>query len=647
MKALHLSLLILLLTLSFSLASQLAIKNPTGTEYCWGTLFVSASFIDDYGSPISDADVYLSWKNSTVKMTYNSATEEYETNIEIIKMGDYTLNVHTQYGGENFSDSKQIYINSSRIDLEIIKPSGSYGPGTIPVKLKVLVGGEEREDVSAAITVGNISKTIEYPYSSSVDLGAGEYELVAEVSADNSYANASTSFNVSEDVLKASIVNPKNQTYSGTIPIDVDVWSNGVFVHHLNVTGLIYSNGELVRAISIPESQEHYSAEIGLDPGYYKLVVEANNGGNIVRDTVFFGVEGIIQTNNTTTVIPKEKEMSISIVWTDLKRRYYAKGAEGIIAVLLKDPFTGLEIKNANVTCCVSLEKKKECFNLEGDGLYKHKYMFGEEGWYEISVNASALGYETTSLKFPPILVGKPELKPPAGYEEIKDYIFTIMSPEKGITYPEGKGLPLRIQLLTKDGMPVDNANVTAEINGWEFPMDYDINGEYTAETEALDSGEYDLTFTVSHNETTFKRTMKVYVSANKLNVEIVFPTNASNITSDEITIQAMITDQSGDIVPDADVKAILTSPESGAHSIKLTRNLKTGYYEINYTLDAPGKWKLKVTASKLGLVSGESETEFTANFEKEFFISTKDIVAGAIILASIIIIIIIVRAMI
>ena len=648
MRGKNLLIILLALTIlapSLVLGSQLRIVEPSGTDYSWGSIPLSVSFTDSYGDSINNASVTVQWETGNTSLTYNSTSERYEGTANIIKMGDYTFTALTTYNGENFSDSKQIHVNSSKVEVSIVKPTGDYGAGTIPVQLEVKVGGEEG-NTTATLSAGNITKTVYPPYVDVIDLGEGDYTITATVSADNNNATATSDIHVSKDILRTDIVNPRNQTYSKSIPVDADVWSNSVFVHHIQVTGKVYENGTLVYAFPIPESQDHYSTTINLDPGYYKLVVEANRDDNIVRDTIYFGVEGIVQTNNTTVVIPKKKEMDWGIIWTDLKRRYYSKGAEGVIAVILRDPFTGLEIPNANVSCCVFVDAHKECFQLNGDGVYQNKYMFGEEGWYEIKVNASALGYEKAMISFPPIQVGKPEIKPPAGYEEIDNYMFTIMSPEKDKTYPENKGLPLRIQLLTKEGMPVTDANVTARLVGIEFPLDYDINGEYYAETEPIAAGTYNLTFTVSHNETTFQRSTKVYVSANKLNVQIVSPVNGTNITSNNALIQALVKDQSGDIVPDANVEAIMTSPESGPHTISLTRNLETGYYELNYTLDAPGKWKVKIVASKIGLISGSDETNFIASFEKQFTISTKDVVAGAIIIASIIIIVIILRAM-
>ncbi len=642
--------------ISTSLAISFQMIEPSSPEYSWGNIPVSVRFLDDGGNPISNASVYAGIPGKTIQLVFDQSTGDYTGTLELLKMGTYTITAWSDYSGVNFTDSTTVFINSSKIDISVLAPTGQYGPGDIPVKLNIRVGGEENPDVIAEASItkeGEIvwEKNLEYPYNELVPLDEGNYVFTVQVSADNSLKTKTTSFTVSRENLYLEIINPKNQTYEGEVPIDVDLWSNGVFVHHANVSALIISSEELVKKISIPEAQYHYSSKVSLDPGFYTLVIEAEYNGNIVRKNVSITVPGLVEENGTVVPIPGEKPITVKEIWTDLQRRYYSPGVEGTIAVSFIDPTTGEYIlsKNANVIACIYYDNNTNCFSLVPKEKpvphYEVKFTFPKETWYEIVVNATLPGYQPVTHRFPPIKVGRPEIKPPSGAEEIENYLFTIISPERGTTYPEGP-IYLRVQLLDKEGMPINDANITAVIGNLTFPLDYDINGEYSAKTEPLKAGKYTVTFVVNHNNTSFNVSRGVVVSVKKLSVEIVSPELNKNVTQPTIVIKARVTDNTGDIVPDAKVRAIVISPKTGAHTINLVRNLATGNYEIEYELDSPGEWHIKVIAEKLGYLEGSDETTFNAEFEEELRFSEREIVAGAVVIASLLVILLIVRAL-
>ena len=643
---------ILLTSLAFSLTINLV--KPDQSEYSWGAIPVYAKLLDNNGSAISNATVYASDGNNTVQLTWDQSSEMYIGSLNIIKMGDYTIRAWSVVNGLNATDSKSIYVNSSKIELDIIAPTGEYAPGNIPVKLSVLVGGEERQDVNASVSISNQSgevwnSSLGYPYSTLVKLGEGDYNFKAVVAADNNMESNNSSFTVSSSKVYLSVVNPKPDVYSGTIPIDVDLWSNGEFVHHAYIQAIVLSGNKTIREIQIPEAQYHYSSQLSLGPGFYTINIEANYSGNILSKSINITVPGVIEKNGTQVIIPGNKELGVNEIWTNLQRRYFSTGSTGTFAVSLVDKNTGSYISNANVSCCVHHGNKTDCGYMKVVDKpipnYEFEYTFNAESWYEAVINITAPGYKNVTYKFPPIKVGKPEVIPPTGYEVIKNYIFTIIHPEKSATYPSGEGIGIRVQLLDKEGMPITNASINASVDNKTFPLDYDINGEYYAKTQLLDPGKYNLTVTVDHNNTKFSRSIKFIVSRKTLAVNIINPKPGLNTTNRSVTINAEVLDESGDMVPDADVKAILTSPKTGSHTIDLVRNLETGYYTIDYQLDSPGDWKVEIVASKPGYLDGRNTTTFKASFEEERHFSTRDVVAGAVAIAAILIIIVIVRA--
>ncbi len=640
--------LIFIISLGFSLTLDLI--EPSGT-YHWGNIPVSAKLLDDSGNPIPDATVYAQANGQKIQLAWNSSSQTYQGTLQIIKMGDYTVTAWAVVNGTNVSDYKTITVDSSKIDITILAPKGEYAPGGIPVKLEILVGGEERQNVTAKVDISNDTgtvwnSTLEYPYNALVNLDQGNYRFKAWVEADNSNATAFSNFTVSESYALITIVNPKPGSYSGKIPIDVDLWKDGEFIHHAYVWGEAKSGNKTVTRFRIPEAQYHYSTQIELEPGYYNIIISANISGNIISKSVNITVPGY----SNGTIIPGNKELVVNEIWTNLQRRYYSTGQTGIFAVSLVDSATGTYITTqGNVTCCVFHEKKKECKKMEFKDKpiphYELEYTFNSEDWYEAEVNITIPGYKPVTHRFPPIKVGKPEIKPPAGYQEIENYIFTIISPESQGTYPANESLGIRVQLLDEEGMPITDANVTAILGNNTFPLDYDINGEYYAKTEPLEPGSYNLVIAVQHNNTTFSRNVSFLVTQRRLEVRIASPEENANITNKTVRIAVEVLDESGDMVPDADVKATLVSPKTGSHTVDLVRNLETGYYTIDYQLDSPGSWKVKAKASKKGYLDGSAESSFKASFEEKERFTEKDIIAGAVLLAALLVIALIMRA--
>ncbi len=650
-------LLLAVFLIQTGLAITLQIIEPSNDEYAWGNIPISAKLLNDSGSPII-SDVHASIQgpiSSSVNLTYNNGV--YSGSFPALKMGYYTITVWSVVDGYNYTESKTVYVNSSKLEIDVLAPNGHYGPGQIPVKLNVLLAGNEANNITVNATIyrdGNLtwSKELSYPYNDLVSLDDGVYTFTAVAYADGTIERTTTSFTVSKNTFYIDIINPKNQTYPGKVPIDLDVWSDGEFVHHANVKAEFFLDGKLVKSISVPEAQYHYSSTANLGPGKYTMVAIAENNGNTVNASVKFTIPGVVEKNGTTTVIPGTKPMDIEEIWTNLQRRYYSPGSTGVIAVDLKDPNTGQYIKNANATACIHWDNKTSCLPMVYTDKpipnYNAEFTFPDESWYEIVVNITAPGYKPATHRFPPIKVGKPPIIPPSGSEAVGKYIFTIVSPDTGTTYPAGRGIEVRVQLLDNEGMPVTNANVSAKIDNSTsvFPLEYDINGEYYANTEALSPGKHDLSIIVKTNTTSFSRDTTFTVSNNTLFVSIVNPADNANVTNRTITVQAEVKDQSGDIVPDADVKLIAFSPKTGRHQVEMTRDLSTGYYQVVYALDSPGKWRMNVSAEKEGMLPGHASVMFNATFEEKKTFSPRDIIAALVLIVAIVIISVIVKAL-
>ncbi len=638
---------------SVGFATTIQILEPAGEEYAYGTIPVSIQVLNDSGVPIN-AEIHASVMGKGI--TLEQEEMKYVGSFNALSEGYYTLDVWVIVDGLNYTASKTIYVNSTEVKIQVLAPTGTYGPGQIPIKLNVLVGGkvDENVNVSAKITKGNETvweKEMTYPYNDLVNLDDGSYTFTANVVVDHGSGSAETSFTVSRSKFYMDIIDPKNGTYEGQIPVNIDLWSDGVFVHHVEITGYVYSNGTLVKTFPVPEAQYHYSTTVSLDPGIYEIVFKAAYENNTISSRVSITVPGIKTENGTTVVIPGIKPMKVEEIWTNLQRRYYSTGKTGIIAVDLKDPNTDEYITNAQISCCIYYDNETKClpmaFNSKPIPHYQTEFTFPVEAWYEIVLNITAPGYQRTIYRFPPIKVGRIPIKPPAGSETIQNYFFTIVSPSDEETYPAGKPIELRVQILDREGMPIKDANVIAEVENETVEMMYDINGEYVGQISAGKPGTHEVTFTVKTNDTSFMRSRVFMVSNNSLTVNIVNPKNDTNVTSKVLTIQAEVLDSSGDMVPDAEVSLTAVSPMSGEHKVSMERNLSTGYYQVEYSLDSPGIWKFMVYAEKEGVLPGSNEVIVNATFQTKQTFSPRDVVAALILVAAIVIISIIVRAII
>ncbi len=645
--------MIFILAIQTSSAITVSILEPSQQEYSYGTIPVSIQVLNDSGEPIT-ADVHALVNGNQINLTLSG--NRYIGQFQALSKGYYTLDAWAIVGGLNYSSSDTIYVNSTQVKIQILAPTGSYGPGQIPVKLNLYVAGKENdsENISAEILEGNKtiwSKMLEYPYNDLVNLGESRYSFIAKTNVDGTNATASTNFTVAKSQFNLAIVDPKNQTYTGTIPINIDLWSNGEFVHHVQIIGRVYSNGSLVKTFTVPEAQYHYSTQITMPPGVYTITFSADYNGNIATGSAEVTVPGIVSKNGTQIAIPGNKPMVVDEIWTNLQSRYYSTGVTGTIAVDLKDPDTGQYIKSAQIKCCVHYENTTKCqpmvYNETPFPHYQTDFTFPVEAWYEIVLNITAPGYLRTIHRFPAIKVGRPPVNAPPGSKSIKNYIFTITSPSSGITYPANTPIKIETQILDKEGMPITNANVTAKLENKTIQLKYDINGEYTAETPKLKPGKYNVQILVITNETSFTGNKTFIVSNNTISVNIISPQNNTNITGRVYLVQAEVLDTSGDIIPNANVRLIATSPKSGQHTVDMERNLSTGYYQVEYTFDSPGIWHLKVEASKTGLLPGSSQVNVNVTFPVKQTYSARDVIAALILISAVIIIDIIVRAII
>jgi hypothetical protein len=84
------------------------------------------------------------------------------------------------------------------------------------------------------------------------------------------------------------------------------------------------------------------------------------------------------------------------------------------------------------------------------------------------------------------------------------------------------------------------------------------------------------------------------------------------------MTFKTEVTDDYGETIPEANVRAVITGPDGSTKNIKMERDLETGYYQTPFTFQKQGNYSLRVVASKYGFVSGQEENRFNVFLPQE-----------------------------
>ena len=141
---------------------------------------------------------------------------------------------------------------------------------------------------------------------------------------------------------------------------------------------------------------------------------------------------------------------------------------------------------------------------------------------------------------------------------------------------------------------------------------------------------------------------MTFLVSPHSLKIMPITPQMGENVTTSFTNIQVKLTDEGGEIVTGANVRAIIDTPTTGRRTVSLDRDVTTGYYKSKFTFGGKGTHTVKIVASKIGYVSGEQVYTFEASPPEEASpIGTQDIIVIALIIGVILVIATLWRALI
>ena len=524
---------------------------------------------------------------------------------------------------------------ASAVGINFTEPSGTYNYGTIPVSASF----EGNSSVTFQLVKGGIvldTKTVGEPYSTSFEvLERGSYEIRASAEYNGTLYENSTAFEVNSSKVYITVLAPKNQTYSGTVPLEVVPMRDNSFLHGAEVTVTIAGT-----AYTLPEGQNSYRSEAELGPGRYTAIASVEGEAA----SVSFTVAGAAAEGNETEYFPSLKSMEIKRISPN-RAEYMPGDSADISAFLLGQD--GQRISGATVKATIKSPDglKKEIplqeTLISGKPVYKISYTFSQDGFYEVMVSATDEGYKNASSYMPPIKVGEEAPQLPKGVFCQQGLCIRVESPSETETYPDGSSVGMRIQLVEESTVsPVAGANVTASWGNTTKALAYDWNGYYYNSTGNMSKGNYVITIHAEKDGAEVEKDTSLHISPDQLVISAISPAAGANVTTDFTTIQAKVADQNGEVVTNADVRAIVTTPLTGTRTVPLSRNTATGYYEAEYTFADSGQYTIKIVASKIGYVSSEAlYTIDVAKPPENMQLTDQDVVIGALIVGVLIVI--------
>ena len=323
----------------------------------------------------------------------------------------------------------------------------------------------------------------------------GEYRILFETTYDGVEYKNSTEFSVVSSRLFVSIIEPKNETYEEGIEVKVYIEQDNAFAHDVDVKAVVENGSGMVLEQDVPEGQNYYRTYIGLDPGYYTLILNARKGEEEETKSVSFTIAG--------ATIPT-KDMEIVRVQPSLGK-YPLMSNIPIEVMLIDENGNRVRDPSANVMAIIKSGSEEENITLKFvDSLVTPKYVGAfkadKNAWYEIEVIAEREGYKEARGIFPAIRVGEEPKKPPEGMVETYGLWISIVYPEEEKTYSVDQGIEFRIQILDNESYPVRDANVTVRYGEETKELVYDRNGEYYTTVPPLDEGTYDVSFRILYN---------------------------------------------------------------------------------------------------------------------------------------------------
>jgi autotransporter translocation and assembly factor TamB len=538
---------------------------------------------------------------------------------------------------------------ASAMQVNVTEPSGTYYHGGIPIKAQLLDNSgnpiaNDDVDFRAALYKSNIKldqitlgRSGEYYTGVFNILERGDYLVRFTVYwNDSSYTN-SRSFKANSSQMYVSIAAPTNTTYNGDVPITVDVTMDNSFVHAAKVTAQISS-----KEVDVPEGQNHYSTTMTLAAGHYEVTVKAEKDGQAAEAKQSFSVSGeIIAEDNTTAYIPGPRVLTLKKITPD--KGQYPVGDDLEISVMaldsqnvkMEDAMVTASVKTPSQTLSLTLPLKDDPVNPK----YTATIRLSESGYYEAHVTATKEGYTNASAYFGPFRAGVALPEMPEDVVCGVNYCMRITSPSGFETYPTSAPVELRAQVIERTTItPVQDAALTVTIGSETFTLAYDWNGYYAISVNATE-GEQNAEFLANWNGEVIKGNLSFIVSPHSLKLTPISPSIGQNVTAKFTTLQVKVTDEAGEIVTGANVRAIIRGADGASHTVTLERDVASGYYQSEYSFSGTGTHDVKLVASKAGFVSGEQLYSFIATMPEEQLVTTQDIIIIALIAGVIIII--------
>jgi hypothetical protein len=656
-----------------SLPHSFEIIHPKGgTKYDAGDIVVQVSFRNATGSPVIDAVVEATLEkhggfSSEFNLAYDGSTGRYRKTLGVYSKGVYSIKAETAYEGDVYQAEVTFLIETSRLVMKFLKPKANfaYEPGEVEVEIEPWYEGKKANDAEIDVDLYNSRDELltRHRVNSSNDfktsfltLNKDEYGIVARSHYKGENFANETYFRITETGLTVRIMKPVMDGHYGAGRVDVEakVYKNGEITKNVDqVSAKLFRGTQVVKDdTELGYGWYTYSGHFGIDElGAYRIRATATLGINKEIDSVYFFVYekvegGIIGPGYG---LPG-KRLDMKVLSPDYS--YYVQGQEVPITVELKNE-EGRIVDDADVTANIYFEGEElDVERLEYDEnveKYTESYILIGLGEYEMVMIAEKPGYSDAeeTLEIGTIESFGRGFIPREGLGEEFLTLF-IMSPDPNTPYPDDSTVEVRAQVLGVNNTLVTNARVTAEIQGIITEMQYGRNGEYYAMVGPYSRGVYTVKVKAEKAPYTVTKNTTMMIASERANVDIFYPDDDGIVTQEAIQMRVGVTDNRGEVLTDAEVQGILSTPSKVHERISFYRDVSTGEYVTMYTFDERGTHVLKAVGYRPGYLSSEDVIEFDVRMPERglAFIGINELLLAGIAIGIIIILVTLIKAL-
>ncbi|GEM_PF-6091576 len=535
----------------------------------------NVTFIADAGTNTSSIS-----KNITILPGTSDTTLQPSCSGQADKYGFVRFNAMVTYyqNGANYCANTNVVVSIGGLQITLLPsqscvysryvqlPNGVY----TPTFLANYPSGQKQVTCSMAVTSGGEASLLVYaPKNGNIYRTGDNVQLQASVVQNNQ--------NILNGSMQAQLSNGSGNLQTVTMTSD----QYGTF------------SGGLT--LSVPDGQ-------------YIITFAASKGGTT------YAQNNIMIVVNNSADVQTTNGAKINIIYPLNNQKFNANGSTIIEAQFIDSNQRSISnavitadiIKNGQVVDTVNLDEKAYS--------YKKIYQFTSAGQYSIRVTGTKSPY--TAQGSVSLIVGEA-----SEIASSANFTVQILAPQSD-TYAKGSTILFRAR-VRQDTTPIAGANVTLDVNGADYLMNYDRFGDYTYSVGPLPVNNYEAKVVAAYGNFLAEDSVLFSVSEHGLKINLQAPKESDEFvmkSGDAVNVSVDVVDEFGSTASGVLVAGSVIDSAGRISQLQLFQDVKDGFYKTTFFPVERGQYKMTLTASKLGFVGAISESKFTVQLQTGIF---------------------------